>query len=390
VTLPDLLADLAAGDSAVVVAIVAARLLVPLLVPRAPLVIVVALVLDAADQTLLQSLTEIDTSETGPYQSWDKALDVYYLAIAYLAMLRNWTSDAAVRIGQALFFYRLLGVALFELLDERALLLVFPNTFEYYFIAYELWRLRREPARLAARVWLLVALVLWVVVKLPQEYWIHVAQLDVTDAVRDHPWLGVIAAATVLALLAFTVLVLVPRLPPPDWRLELAAAPIPASIDEAHERRAHRLRRRRVVWSELIEVGPGLLGLILTIFAAILPGVDATPAQIAVGVTLGVLANTAIARVVAGRGGLGVDSAVVVFPLVFGLNLGLVFAGWLLLARDDAEFDLGPALFFAFLISVILWLYDRYKPVHDVRFEGSPLRITSPGDLVRRVREDVP
>jgi hypothetical protein len=73
-----------------------------------------------------------------PDQSFDKALDIYYLAIAYLATMRNWTSDAAFRIGRFLFYYRLVGVFLFEVLDSRATLLVFPNTFEYFFIAYEL------------------------------------------------------------------------------------------------------------------------------------------------------------------------------------------------------------------------------------------------------------
>ena len=90
------------------------------------------------------------------YQSVDKALDIYYLSIAYLSTMRNWTSDAAFRIAQFLFYYRLVGVALFELTDERLMLLLFPNTFEYFFIAYELVRLRYDPSRISARFWLLL------------------------------------------------------------------------------------------------------------------------------------------------------------------------------------------------------------------------------------------
>ena len=156
-------------DAPLVVAIVAARLLVPLAIPRAPLLIVVALVIDAADETLLAALTDVDTTETGSYQSVDKALDIYYLSIAYLAAMRNWTSDAAFRIAQFLFYYRLVGSVLFELPDERLMLLLFPNTFEFFFIAYELVRLRYEPARFSARSWPLTAAGLWVFVKLPQE-----------------------------------------------------------------------------------------------------------------------------------------------------------------------------------------------------------------------------
>ena len=106
----------------------------PLLIPRFPLVIIAALVLDGIDNAVLAQFTEVDLSADGPYQSWDKALDIYYLAIAYLSTMRNWTSDAAFRISQFLFYYRLLGVMLFELLDSRSMLLIFPNTFEYFFI----------------------------------------------------------------------------------------------------------------------------------------------------------------------------------------------------------------------------------------------------------------
>ena len=73
------------------------------------------LVIDAVDQTLLATFTDVDTTENGPYQSVDKALDIYYLSIAYLTTLRNWTSHPAVRIARFLFYYRLVGVVAFEL-----------------------------------------------------------------------------------------------------------------------------------------------------------------------------------------------------------------------------------------------------------------------------------
>ena len=93
--------------------------------------------LDGIDQTIFQTFTDLDLSG---YQSYDKALDVYYLTIAYLSTLRNWSNGFAFEVGRFLFYYRLVGVVLFELLDSRALLLIFPNTFEYYFIVYEALR----------------------------------------------------------------------------------------------------------------------------------------------------------------------------------------------------------------------------------------------------------
>jgi hypothetical protein len=130
-------------------------------------------------------------------------------------MLRNWTSDAAFRIGQFLYFYRLVGVTLFELIDERILLLIFPNTFEYFFIAYELWRLRWDPAKRSARFWLLVAAGIWIFIKLPQEYWIHIAKLDTTELIADSPIIGWLGLAGIVGLLAFLWIYVRPRLPVP-------------------------------------------------------------------------------------------------------------------------------------------------------------------------------
>src|SRR5262245_62410415 len=191
---------MAADDTLVITAIVVARLALPLLIPRIPLIIVAALVLDGIDNSLLAHFSDVDLGPDGPYQSYDKALDVYYLAIAYLATMRNWTSSPAFRIGRFLFYYRLVGVFLFEVLDSRAMLLVFPNTFEYFFIAYELVRLRYRPSRFSAGFWLVTAGTLWVLVKLPQEYWIHVEQGDFTDATANHPVIGVVCALVVVGV----------------------------------------------------------------------------------------------------------------------------------------------------------------------------------------------
>jgi hypothetical protein len=35
---------------------------------------------------------------------------------------------------------------------------------------------------------------------------------------------------------------------------------------------------------------------------------------------------------------------------------------------------------------LIIWLYEVFKPVYDVRFLDSPLRVASPAAFARRVR----
>ena len=57
------------------------------------------------------------TTRCPGYQTYDKALDVYYLAIAYISTMRNWRDPVAFRSARFLYLYRLVGVTLFELLD---------------------------------------------------------------------------------------------------------------------------------------------------------------------------------------------------------------------------------------------------------------------------------
>jgi hypothetical protein len=373
---PHVVAAASADDAAVVVVIVVARLLVPLLIPRFPLVILVAFLLDAVDNGLLSGLTKVDLSPDGPYQSWDKALDIYYLSIAYLSTMRNWTSLPAFRIGRFLFYYRLVGNVLFELLQSRAMLLVFPNTFEFFFIAYEAIRLRYDTARVAARVWLLLAAGLWVFVKLPQEYWIHIAQLDFTDTVAEHPWFGIACALGVLGVLGAAWFFVRPRLPPPshDWRLR--ADPLPVSLPQARRRHARDLLARRALLAELGEQVV-LLALLCIVFAEILPGIDAAPSQVTVGIVAIVGANAAISIAGARLGRIPAGAG---FATLVVCNLALVFAASVVLS-DRADFQLGAGCFFALLITLIIWLYNVYKPVHDLRFDGG--RITRAGPALR-------
>ena len=134
--------------SVVFVIVVGLRFVLPLFIPKWPLPAILAcLVLDGIDQTIFQTFG----FDPPGYQNYDKAMDLFYLSIAFLASLQNWTCSSAVGISRFLFFYRMVGVMLFEITGVRALLLVFPNTFEYFFIAYEAVRLRWDPRRFGTR-----------------------------------------------------------------------------------------------------------------------------------------------------------------------------------------------------------------------------------------------
>lgn len=345
------------------------RLLLPLTIFRFPIVgIVGCLILDGVDQTIFQQFTTLDLSG---YQSYDKALDVYYLSIAYIAILRNWDSGAAFQVARFLFYYRLAGVVLFESTGAqyRWLLLVFPNTFEYFFIFYELVRTRWEPRLGGLRFWVYAAGAIWVLVKLPQEYWIHVAQLDVTDTVRAYP----LASIGVALLAAVAVAVAVPRVkphvPPVAHPLELAARPLPAGMESTEERLAHRIREGRVFTLALLEKVV-LVTLVSVIFVHILPTIDVSATSIALYVVLVVSVNSFLYLFTARRGW-GIGSALWSFVALAVFNVALVAFARFLTGGDRLR-DTPAIFFFIGLLTLIVSTYDRYRPVLETR-----LRVTA-------------
>lgn len=356
------------------------RVLIPLAIPRYPLPgILAALLLDAVDQTVFQVFTTLNLDG---YQGYDKALDTYYLAVAYIATLRNWRNVAAVRIARFLFYYRLVGVVLFELLQARWLLLVFPNVFEYFFIFYELYSLRRDPRRLGPRMLLGVAAFIWIFIKLPQEYWLHVAQLDVTDVLKVNilgfpattSWGEILRANGLIAalLLAGTAVLLYalwralrPRLPARDWPLSFAADDHCPPLPGRFIRRQQRILARRLFDRELLEKIV-LVTLLVLIFAGVLPGVEVGNWLLAQGIVLVILINTAVSEALV-RGGRGWPTAVRQGAVMLAINLPLLlalsqwrFGGFSYLTVTDN-------VVFALLLSLIITLYDRFRPVYVLR-----------------------
>jgi hypothetical protein len=367
-------------DDLIFAAVVAARVLVPLGIPRFPLpVMLVCLVIDGLDQTIFQTFTTLDLSG---YQQYDKALDVYYLSIAYTATMRNWTNLDAFNVSRFLYFYRLVGVVAFELTQVRALLLVFPNTFEYFFDAYEAVRVRWDPRRMGRRLVIGIAAFIWIVIKLPQEWWIHVAQLDATDTIKtrifgvttDTSWSDAFAArpgvlvvvAVVLALLALAAWwQLTRKLPPadrpPTFDADKRQPPVdPLAIDRERRRMAGRLLDRELV--EKI----ALVALVSVIFGRMLPGVEAAPLEIAFGVALVIVANAAVTEWLVRRGRVW-TTLVRRFVVMLTINLAIVFVGQVFL-RFLTGAPLEHAVILILLLTLIVTLYDQYRTIYLARF----------------------
>lgn len=357
-------------------AIVLLRIVVPMAIPRFPVPsIVAALLIDAADQTIFQTFTTLDLEG---YQSYDKALDIYYLAIAYTATMRNWANLYGFRVSRFLWYYRLVGVTAFELLHWRPLLLIFPNTFEYFFIWYEGYRTRWNPLRLAAGTIIRAAAFIWIFIKLPQEYWIHIAQLDTTDLIKedilgvstDTSWsdaigenLWVIPAVLAIAgILIFVGMRIWRRLRAADWNMTFDADDH-ADID--HEQ-AQALADRRFQWHIVLEKIV-FIGLVSIIFSQILPGVGSSVVRLTVAVAVIVAANTFITSWLAERGRTW-SSMLALFGVMAAINLGLSSIWIMFVSSDqDAETSTQVIVFFVLLLTLIVTFYDRYRPIYDQR-----------------------
>lgn len=364
---------------AIPLAVVLARVVVPLFIPLYPLpAILAALVIDGLDQTIFSATLQRDLPG---YQSYDKALDVYYLTVTYLATMRNWDRGTAFGVGRFLWYYRLVGVALFEYTGLRWLLFVFANTFEYFVIALEGWKVWRNPFALSPRTIVTVAAAIWIFIKLPQEWWIHIAQLDFTDfakevvfgvptsaswgeALANRP-LVTIGLVLALGLLLLLLRYLIRRLDPPDWRPTVSAD---AQADQLGWPRPDPVVVPSAFFGWPFVEKTGLVSLVTVIFASMLPG-EREVIPIAIGVTAIVAVSTVVSQALARRDvtWTSVATEFVVMSavnLLIGVVLGMVFG----IGRPDS---LAVYLLLVGLLSLIVVLYDRYALVGAQRFPPS-------------------
>lgn len=324
--------------------------------------------IDAWDQTIFQNNTDLDL--TG-YQGYDKALDVYYLTIAYLSTIRNWGDPFAFRVGQFLWYYRLVGVVLFEITGARELLIIFPNTFEYYFIAYEVVRLWWSPARLSHRQIIKTAAFIWIFIKLPQEWWIHIAQLDFTDFMKedvfgvavDTSWGEALSQNLWFVALLIAVAVgvgiginrLRKDLPEPDYSFGF-------DVDRTQDH--HKITappdpawQPVISWYAFEKVA--LVSMVSTIFALVLPGNEVSFLGIVAPVAFIIIVNTFASTWFARRGtdwaSIGVE-----FVAMAAVNFGSALIFILLVRSSDDSINEAATLFFVLLLTLIVTLFDRF------------------------------
>ena len=125
----------------------------------------IAIVGDFCDLFLMDAIGGIDD-----YQRLDKVCDLSYLIVFLVVSLRWAGIERAIAV--ALFAYRMVGEVVFEVTGDRVVLLLFPNVFEFWFIALAAWHHYRPHAALTPSH-AAAALVALTAGKEAQEYFLH-------------------------------------------------------------------------------------------------------------------------------------------------------------------------------------------------------------------------
>lgn len=368
------------SDATIVAIVMGLRIFVPLLIPRFPLpAILAAFFLDTFDHPIFLTFTSVNMDN---YQGYDKALDTYYLAIAYISTLRNWSNWFGFRLSKGLYFYRLVGVALFEFLQIRALLVVFTNIFEYLFMFYEAVSIRWKQERLTKRSLVTATVLITVFIKIPQEYIIHIAQTDITAWFNEHvfkvePLNTPIAESMkmrpdVVIMIGVLLLVIIGglwwwitrKLPAADGRKRFEAEAMPVNVGDMSVRDYEKI----LSWSVFEKIV--LVGLLSLIFAQVLPGVVVTYPQLIGGVLVLILTNVGISHYLITKAKQW-RSMKREFAVLMTTNLLLVAGYTQLLPHYQGSDNLFNGVFIVYLLTLIVVMYDRYRVVHLMRFSNT-------------------
>ena len=163
--------------------VIVLRLAVPPLMFRWPFAGLVAAILADNFDTII--IAAIGSGTFEDYTLADKLLDTYFLAILAFVSLR-WENKIAKFTSIALFAYRLIGVLVLSITGERAVLFIFPNVFEFFFI-YQVVTMKWFPhLQVDGYRKLVLVLPILLVLKLLQEYIVHVAEFHILCTVYTY------------------------------------------------------------------------------------------------------------------------------------------------------------------------------------------------------------
>lgn len=111
-----------------------------------------------------------------------------------------------------------------------------------------------------------------------------------------------------------------------------------------------------------------MVSLITIIFAEVLPAVRVQPMHVAFGVALIIVANTVVLQWLI-KHGVEWHSAVCEFVVMAVVNAAIVALLSAILPGMNVPLDAPATLFGLFLLTLLVTLYDRFRPYYDARRE---------------------
>jgi hypothetical protein len=172
-----------------------------------------------------------------------------------------------------------------------------------------------------------------------------------------------ILIAAVVVLIALVRRYIETELPPADWSVSFNADAHGTDVTPAEANAAAQASARQVFDAELFEK-IALVSLVTVIFSRILPGAETTVLQTAIGVGIIILANTVISEWLR-RQGVVWQSVLVEFVAMAITNAAIFVVFFILLPLQGGQLD--TTLFFLLLLTLLVTLYDRFRPYYQVR-----------------------
>ena len=133
---------------------------------------ILAIVVDFSD---LFMMNLIDFGEVWDYQTFDKWIDQVYMLTFLWVAVRQWDGPGRT-VAVWLFAFRAIGFIAFEFTGDRAILFLFPNVFEFWFVAIAAQRHWWQDYELTPRR-IAIILAICTALKLAQEYILHIWQV---------------------------------------------------------------------------------------------------------------------------------------------------------------------------------------------------------------------
>ena len=226
------------------------------------------------------------------------------------------------------------------------------------------------------------AAAIWIVIKLPQEFWLHIARLDLTDVLKTAlfdappettwghlfaalPWVFVGAAVAAAALIGALAWLAGRRLPGAGRSSFLSRGAVAGITRD--DLLAARAAWSRTLFDRDLAEKVALVTLVVVIFAQVLPNARASTAQLVAGSAVIIVLNAALSHWLARRG-VGWRNAASHFLAMAAANAAIVVVFRLLpgpWVPDNAS-----AGFFILLLSIIVTLFDRFLEIQMARGRG--------------------